>query len=370
MSNIHRLQFVGDVVCLNQPKIDSALQALFSRSDLLCCNFEAPLEGSGTAILKTGPLVQQHRSAPVWLKDIGFNCFSLANNHIGDFGPEALNQTVSALEEQLVLGVGTVDEAYGLQTTELGGVRYGLLAYGENGYSALNGERETGHAWINHPRVNKDIENYAEKVDYLIIQVHAGVELWNIPLPEWRDRYRKLIDAGADIVIGHHPHCLQGVEIYQGKPIYYSLGNFYFDAKSQPKGWNCGGILELVLEEGMLTDHQLYVVDKNASTLALWDEQRSRNYLQDLNAQINDTNYLRRINEMAVIEWEKHHSSYYAAPFNGIPRYTLKRLVKHLKRLAFNRAIDYSMLWHNLFIESNRWVVERAIQQQMKIKSP
>lgn len=364
----HKFIFAGDVVCESRPEPDPTLLRLLERADMACCNVEAPLQGVGSPIAKTGPLVQQHHETPGWLTGMGFNCFSLANNHINDFGPEALNHTRRAFSKQIVLGVGSAEEAYQLRQVELGGVRYGLLAYGENGYGALNGDRQCGHAWVNHPRVDQDIPTYRKMVDCLIIQVHAGVELWDIPIPEWRDRYRELIDLGADIIIGHHPHRIQGVEEYRGKPIFYSLGNFYFDASNQPDGWNQGGLLELEFQEGKLVSQQLHLVEKHDTRLSLIDATESGEQLSQLNQKLIDPNFLARINKKALLEWEKHHATYYASPFNGMSRYSLLGIAKHVKRMLFNRQTNYNMIWHNLFIESNRWLVERAIRSKAKLK--
>lgn len=367
-ANTHRLVFVGDVVCHNRPNPSSALREILQRADIACCNLEAPLEGFGAPIAKTGPLIQQSPDAPNWLTEMGFNCFCLANNHINDFGPQALHQTMQSLKGNTILGAGSIKQAYQLEQISLDGVRYGLLAYGENGYGALNGDRETGHAWVNHHRVNQDIRQYRSAVDYLVIQVHAGVELWDIPIPEWRDRYRELIDLGADIVIGHHPHCIQGVEEYRGKPIYYSLGNFYFDAPSTPTGWNQGGVLELEFGEGKLKNHHLHMVTKNDDHLSLLDETTNRAHLMQLNQALHHPDYELHIEKKALHEWEAHHSAYYAGPFNGLSNYRIRNIAKHFKRLLFNRKTNYSMLWHNLFIESNRWLVERVIRSKTRFK--
>ncbi|MGO1521052.1 MAG: CapA family protein [Sphingobacterium sp.] len=364
----HRFVFVGDVVCHSRPNPGLGLRTVMERAHIACCNFEAPIKGVGAPIVKTGPLIQQESAAPSWLGEMGFNCFCLANNHINDFGPQALKQTMRSLTGHTLLGAGQTAQAYQLQQIQIDGVRYGLLAYGENGYGALNGDRDVGHAWINHPRVNQDIKRYRELVDYLIIQVHAGVELWDIPIPEWRNRYRELIDLGADIVIGHHPHQVHGIEEHRGKPIYYSLGNFYFDAPNSPTGWNLGGVLELELQEGVLKTHRLHMATKDGTRIELLDGTKSSNHLTRLNRQLHHPDYLAHVEQKALLEWEKHHAAYYAGPFNGMSGYSLTKIAKHLKRLLFNPRVNYNMLWHNLFIESNKWLVERVIRKKTGLK--
>src|SRR5690606_29797973 len=134
----HRLVFAGDVVCHSQPRPGLGLRAVMDRAHIACCNFEAPIKGTGTPIAKTGPLLQQKSAAPNWLVEMGFNCFCLANNHINDFGPEATKGTIQSLSDHTQLGDGQADQAYQLEQVQHDGFRYGLLAYGENGYGAQN----------------------------------------------------------------------------------------------------------------------------------------------------------------------------------------------------------------------------------------
>ena len=361
MSN-HKFVFAGDVVCEKQPLFSSRLKELFKSAIVKSCNFEAPLKGYGEAIKKTGPHVSQNRDAAKWVKELGFNCFSLANNHINDYGKQALLNTMEQFPKSEIIGVGNEEEAYAMQVRTIEGVSYGFLAYGENGYGALNGDREFGHAWINAKRVNLDILKYKKQVDVLIVQIHAGVELLDVPIPEWKDRYHELIDLGVDVIVAHHPHIVQGTEVYQGKLIVYSLGNFYFDYPANHPQWNTGGLLELNFQDKKLESYNLHIIEKKDQTIELKDLDFSRNFIAPLSQKLNSKNYEEYVNQKAVEDWEKHHAAYYAKPFNGLSDYSLKKLLKHAKRTLFNRGIDYNLIWHNLFIESNKWLVERAIR--------
>src|SRR5690606_26878809 len=83
------------------------------------------------------------------LQTLGFNLFAMANNHIFDYGEEGLDHTLAALAKDSTIGAGNPAQAYGLVVKTIDGVRYGFVAYGENGYGALEGEKEMGYAWIN-----------------------------------------------------------------------------------------------------------------------------------------------------------------------------------------------------------------------------
>ncbi|GHE46485.1 CapA family protein [Sphingobacterium griseoflavum] len=362
----HKLLFVGDVVLQSSPVLSQDLQALIREQDICCCNVEAPLSGFGAAVKKTGPLINQLAQSAEWLQDFGFNMFAMANNHILDYGAEGLAHTRQAFGAN-VIGAGSEEEAYALLVKEVEGVRYGFVAYGENGFGALNGDRDYGHAWVNSTRVDEDLIAYKDQVDILIVQVHAGVEMVDVPIPEWRQRYRELIDRGADMVIAHHPHVVQGHETYRGKRIFYSLGNFYFDGISKTTAWNTGGALQLVVDRKQIVQADLFLVSKQGNRLSLMPRMETEQQLARLNEKLQHTAaYENYVDQIAVEQWLQHHRNYYAKPFNGLVQYSLKALAKHIKRLLFHRNIDYDLLWHNMEIESNFWIVRRAIQKLRK----
>lgn len=358
----HKFLFVGDVVLHTKPEFSSELKQLFEDADIKCCNFEAPLRGFGKPVSKTGPLVDQSDDAPELLLDFGFNLFALANNHICDFGEHGLLGTLKKFPQERVIGVGTHEQAYQMKEYVIDGVKYGFVAYGENGYGALNGDRDIGYAWVNHDQVKDDIKRYGASVDFLIVQIHAGVEMLDVPIPEWRKRYYELIDLGADVVIGHHPHIVQGMESYKDKLIYYSLGNFYFDYETSHPEWNRGGILELRIQDGNIKQHKLHIVEKHNNLLILKNNTDSEAALKILNAKLEEPYYTEYVNKQAIYLWSKHHKSYYGKAVNGMVDYSIIGILKYIKRILFHKRIDYSMLWHNLFIESNIWIVQRAIR--------
>lgn len=362
----HKLLFAGDVVLGSTPEFSAPLTKLMSTAAIRCCNFEAPLKGFGHPIQKTGPLVSQDTQAPEILENLGFNLFSLANNHIYDYGEAGLRETLQVFPKGITMGVGDIQSAYALLVKEIQGIRYGFVAYGENGYGALNGDRAMGHAWVNHPRVNADIKRYKEQVDVLIVQIHAGVELFDLPIPEWKARFKEIIDLGADVIVGHHPHIIQGFEEYQGKMIFYSLGNFYFDYPSSHPQWNTGALLELNFQHKKLKSFEMHVIKKTGNQLALIPRVGAQKLMDELNTKLNSADYELSVNKRAVEEWDKHHIHYYAKPFNGLVGYGVVKILKHIKRCIFNSQVDYHMVWHNMFIESNKWLVERAIKNKFK----
>ena len=234
MSNPVRIFVAGDFCCKPSTSLLSVseeLRRLLQTCDIRICNFEFPLLPDGFNPPKAN---FQNDDTPDFLKDLGFNLFTLANNHTFDCGKDGFLKTSKALEGKTI-GAGDLDEAYRPKIIESDGKRIAFLglcyAAKEGVLDSYAEDQHYGSAYLYDNKVNHIIINAKKEVDYLIVMVHDGMEYVDIPLPDTITRYRDLIDYGADAVIGTHPHCPQGWECYQGKPIFYSLGNFFFNSK-------------------------------------------------------------------------------------------------------------------------------------------
>ncbi|NLI01608.1 MAG: CapA family protein [Chthonomonadales bacterium] len=176
------------------------------------------------------------RASPSWarrLADAGFDAVSVANNHAQDYGRVGLADTVTSLRNAGVRPIGgghTLAEAHEAQVIEQKGVRVAFLAYlGMFPPLLPIAEREPSVAMANASAFARDIKAARRRADVVVVSLHAGVEMSTTP--SWRQKSlaRSAIDAGADLIIGHHPHVVQPMERYRGKVIFYSLGNFVFN---------------------------------------------------------------------------------------------------------------------------------------------
>lgn len=214
--------------------VSDELKDLIQSCDLKVVNFEVPLKPAVELPPQKRERFYQNDDAPDFLRRLGFNVFSLANNHAFDCGVEGFKKTKAALGE-FAFGAGAYDEAYKVKTVEVNGIKIGFMALSFAAYTGVfddvTNHEGLGCAYINDLRVNHDIMEAKKQLDYLFILPHDGIEYIDIPMPEIIARYRDFIDYGADGVIGTHPHCPQGWEEYKGKPIFYSLGNFLFNSK-------------------------------------------------------------------------------------------------------------------------------------------
>lgn len=237
------LAFVGDV--LLGARIGEVIAArgvdypwdkvrdILGAADLAVANLETSVTTRGT------PETKQYtfRSHPDTLAGLvrgGVDLVTLANNHSLDYGAVGLLDTLDHLDAAGVRRVGagrTLAEAMRPAVFDLNGVRVGVLGlaqvYPSGSWTAT--DTRPGIAPVhNQALVRAVIAALAADVDFVVVTVHWGEEKRDAPTDVQRRYGRLFIDAGAHLVVGHHPHVLQGIELYQGRPIVYSLGNFVF----------------------------------------------------------------------------------------------------------------------------------------------
>ena len=163
----------------------------------------------------------------------GFDIVSVANNHSGDYGKTAFMDMLAHLPAHGITPVGggaNLRAAHTPVIREVRGTRVGILAYCEIGPETFAATATTpGHAWLDPALMSADIRRTRPLVDYLVVFTHWGIEYQLQQTEHQVAMAHAAIDAGADFVVGAHPHVRQPSETYRGKPIVYSLGNFVFD---------------------------------------------------------------------------------------------------------------------------------------------
>lgn len=163
----------------------------------------------------------------------GFDVLSVANNHMGDWTRQAFEDTFGILKTNGINYAGggfNEEEAHSPTIREIKGTKFGFLGYTDLGarYTEAKGDA-SGIAWASKEIVEKDVKNAKEKSDFVIVSFHFGDEYKPLSNARQKILARSAIDAGASLVIGHHPHVIQEIEEYNGGYIAYSLGNFVFD---------------------------------------------------------------------------------------------------------------------------------------------
>jgi poly-gamma-glutamate synthesis protein (capsule biosynthesis protein) len=209
----------------------AALAPELRRADVVFGNLECPLSARGRRMANDCAYRGEPRFA-ARLAEAGFRVLSLANNHAFDYGETALLDTLGTLASHGLAGVGagpSLSAARAPAWVEAGGLRLAFLAYSLVGPEwAYAGPDECGVAPLNPLVVQQDIERVRPEADLVLLSLHWGVELAPLPTPRQAQLARHFIDLGADAVLGHHAHVPGSIEIYRGRPILYSLGNFCF----------------------------------------------------------------------------------------------------------------------------------------------
>lgn len=206
-------------------------------ADLVVGNLECPLSDRGTAVAgKTFTLRAVPATADM-LSAAGIRVVTLANNHMMDFGPSALKDTLSVLSERGILYTGAgmdIDDARTPAILTIGDKTVAFLSYSLTfpvEFYASRGRPGTAPGYKSF--VRSDIERVRPRADLVIVSFHWGAELMTTAKDYQQELGRLAIDWGADLVLGHHPHVLQELELYRGRLIAYSLGNFVFGSESE-----------------------------------------------------------------------------------------------------------------------------------------
>lgn len=246
------LSFVGDILPARAIELSmrkngygypfEKIKDELARADITFANLESPLIGTkingkttpgGTTVFRGDIEFAQA------LKNAGIDIVSLANNHMKDQGQKGIESTLSILDS-----VGLKHSGAGLNNTQAEAlsvievqkgsemVKVGYISFNDSdvvpeSYHAT--EKQSGTNIMDVEKVKRLVSEYRPQVDILIVSMHSGTEYTKKINERQRAFARTAIDAGADMVIGHHPHVLQPIELYNGKYIYYSLGNFIFD---------------------------------------------------------------------------------------------------------------------------------------------
>lgn len=231
-----------------EPVLGEACQ-LTSCSDYCIVNFECPVCYNDTnAIKKIGPCLRCTEKGVEAIKYAGFDCVTLANNHLLDYGTEGIEETLKTLNDQNVDYVGAglnLTDASHILYKEISGKRLAIISCCEHEFSIAT-DKTAGCNPLNPVQQYYSIKEAKAKSDKVLMIVHGGHEHYQLPSIRMVDTYRFFIDAGADAVVNHHQHCFSGYEIYQGKPIFYGLGNFCFDGnRSKKEIWHEGFMVSI-----------------------------------------------------------------------------------------------------------------------------
>ena len=230
----------------------AAVAPLLAGADYRIANLECPVATTGSPLDNK---IYSFRAHPRVLSVLRgrFDAVSLANNHSGDYGRAAFTETMALLDGAGIRRFGggrNLVEAHAPLWIERKGLRIAVLGYNEFKPRVFEaGADHPGIAWSEDSHVIADIRAARKAgADLVIPFMHWGWEREPKPSARQRALARRMIDAGAAAVVGGHPHVTQGAELYRGRPIVYSLGNFVFDGFDELPAGRVGWLLRLELD--------------------------------------------------------------------------------------------------------------------------
>jgi poly-gamma-glutamate synthesis protein (capsule biosynthesis protein) len=244
---------------LRDPGLDffSSLRPWMGSADVRFANLEGPLSDQKGETVKPGqPLVfTGPPEGAAALARAGFGVVSTANNHAWDYGEPALLETLVHLDRAGIRHAGTGkdrEEAWRPAVIDVGGFRVAVIAVtGIWNQGALS--RHPADAFVaraDADRIAEAVRGARAGADAVVVSYHGGAEYTDEPLAGTRAMLHAAVDAGADVVIGHHPHVIQGVEWYGGRPILYSLGNLLMRMHRDHAWTELGYLARITLRRG------------------------------------------------------------------------------------------------------------------------
>jgi len=377
-----RFLLLGDICLFDAMDRVLSIAELSDREpDSYVANLETPLAGAAMARPKAGPTLRGDvRTLRMLSSRFEQMCLSLANNHIMDYGESGMMQTI---EECRRLGIPVVGAGRDLQEArrplrlDCGGVRIGMLGCCETQFGIASSSR--GGVAPTGPGLCALIRSLRSEVDVVVVSIHGASEMCPWPSPDWQALLRSFVDAGAQIVHGHHSHVPQGYELYNGGHIFYGLGNFFVDPSDwdgQPNTlWSV--VAECEVADGYVTSSvhpiDVRVAGREVQVRRVEDAeyQRKAGYLERCNVPLSDTPLLtglwQEVALRAYMQWYRDWLKFDPPHVVGRPGFgdQIKSIAKCVRRgLAGSGPATKSemLLWYHLFAcQSHRDAIVTAL---------
>lgn len=299
-------------------------------------NLEAPVTNSESKILKTGPNIKSNRDSTAnVLKALKIDLVTLANNHVLDYDEKGVEDTLAFCKQHGVKTVGAGMNLKEASKTLYLGTEEGKIAvvnFAENEWSSAT-ETAAGANPMDIIDNAAQIKDPRKNADYVVVIIHGGHEYYNLPSPRMQKQYRFYAEQGADIVVGHHTHCINGHEVWNGVPIYYSLGNFLFTHDSSQPDWYKGLILEVEIKNSKLFTNLHPIKQSNESfelsLLAEYEKSEIEERLKKYSTIIADGILIKKEWDDYVTSMSKSYLNYWS-PLAFVKNRYLSAILRHL----------------------------------------
>lgn len=351
-----------------RPIFGPQLTALAAEAEYIVVNLECSVTTTDKAITKCGPNLKAAPEALALSKQTGVGYYSLANNHIYDFGQDGLIETLEVLDRNKCGHWGAAATKDDLQPETIltnKGKRIGILSIAENEFSIAT--RDHGGAYgIDYLDNAERVAELRSRCDYVVVLYHGGVQHYRLPTPKQQKFLRHLLRVGADTILCQHSHILGATDRTQDGMILYGQGNFLFPApenasEAHKEVWNRGSVLSIDVVEGEIVTRLLPIRQSGLGTVELEDLSTTEDALiANVNAIVAD---ISRVAE----EWESFVTSRqvdYWSRLYGWSR--LRRVLSRKLKLPLGTAPNgrWAIIRNVVECESHREALETLWQLQ------
>jgi poly-gamma-glutamate synthesis protein (capsule biosynthesis protein) len=258
-----------------------------SGTDLMIANLECPLTTSNKTIVKIGACFKAHPSTIGLLGELGVHLVTLANNHVRDFGVAGLIDTLNICATNGIDDVGaglTLNEARRIYYRTIKGRTLAIINVAENEFASATPSRGGANP-LYLISLLFDIREAKSIAEHVLLIIHGGLEYVHYPSPKSILLLRFLAEQGLTAIIRHHPHYVQGIEVWKGVPIFYSLGNFLYDSLNKGRaGWFEGILVTLSIDRADSCSYEVHPFEqcKNNSLIRMLEGAEKESSLERL----------------------------------------------------------------------------------------
>lgn len=312
---------------------DTEIRQMISDADFVVGNLECPATKEKEAITKCGPSLKAEPEDIAYLKELGFDAFSLANNHILDYGEKAVKDTIECCESNELMHFGAGQNAADAAkpiVTEIKGKKIGFISFAEAEFN-LAGETTPGANHFDVYTSLDDIARLKKDCDFVIVFYHGGIEHYKNPSPLLQKKCRAMTKAGADLVLCQHSHCIGTAETINSATIIYGQGNSAFGYRAGNDNWNEGFLIGIDIENKQIN---LYLMHATQAGIVLASEEENDKRvakMKDDSLKLDDASFIKS-------EWDKYCAGQEALDLALL--YGKNRIYNKLNRILHNFLIN------------------------------
>lgn len=311
---------VGDINLKFKRKLEfeKEIIKIFEKGDIRFGNLETVVSDKDGSIKEKAFNFKANPKKLELLSPLKFDILNIANNHTLDFGEDLKKDTKNHILQQEIKVIGENKESYDIEVLNIKGKKIAFIGIESYDEKTLN-------------NLISLINELKQKVKYVIVSIHWGIEICFSPSKKQRRFAHKLIDNGVNVIIGHHPHVLQGIEKYNKGIIIYSLGNFQFEIEKEDiELTQYTNILELLIDKDdiQIKEYPIFILKNGNPTLKLGKEKEEK-YIQikkRCNYCIENLTFFNFLKEASLYNMEQHLIAWKIRKEKKEKNYLLKKI--------------------------------------------